>query len=45
MQSKVLNAPVYRCPDCGAKMNQVMNAKVPATPLRFVCKCGKMVSA
>jgi hypothetical protein len=34
-----------KCPDCGRKMNMVRTGKLAALPIRYVCKCGKMVYA
>lgn len=38
---------IWTCPDCGRQMRPVMRNAEPggkfSEPLRFVCKCGKMV--
>lgn len=47
-----MNEAIRRCPDCGAPMKLVTslqrntkNFGKPMKPIRFVCRCGKLVKA
>ena len=45
-----MNEAIRKCPDCGGPMKLVTgltggNLGKPLKPIRFVCRCGKLVRA